>query len=84
LNLLKVPMKLEDLVKNIFDYYKIRISYNKFLLITSTIRSYLAYLYKLKMIDTKFEDNYLYYFKITKKEWLLWLEKFIHLNHLEL
>ncbi len=68
LNLLKVPMKLEDLVKNIFDYYKIRISYNKFLLITSTIRSYLAYLYKLKMIDTKFEDNYLYYFKITKKE----------------
>ncbi len=68
LRLLETPRTLENLVKSIFDYYKIRISYNKLLLITSTVRSYLAYLYRLKLISTKFEDNYLYYYKITEKE----------------
>jgi len=60
---LKTPMTLENLVKNIFDYYKMHITYNKFLLVTSTIRSYLAYLYNEKLIETRFENNYLYYYK---------------------
>lgn len=60
---LKTPLTLENLVKNIFDYYKMHITFNKFLLVTSTIRSYLAYLYKENLVETKFIDNYLYYYK---------------------
>lgn len=63
IQLVSKPSTLESIVKGIFDHYKIRISYNKFLLITSTIRSYLAYLCHKGIIETKFEDNYLYYYK---------------------
>ena len=63
LGILSIPRTLETLVKNIFDYYKMHITFNKFLLVTSTIRSYLAYLYKQNKIETKFDDNYLYYYK---------------------
>ena len=63
LEILSIPRTLETLVKNIFDYYKMHITFNKFLLVTSTIRSYLAYLYKQNKIETKFDDNYLYYYK---------------------
>ena len=48
---------VEEVTSHIFDYYKLRISYNKFLLITSTIRSYLAYLNHLKKIKNYFKNN---------------------------
>ena len=63
LDKLSIQKTLEQLVKEIFDYYNLRISNNKYLLVTSTIRSYLAYLYSLKKIETKFENNYFYYRK---------------------
>ncbi len=63
LNILDVQKTCEQIVKEVFDHYQIKISYNKFLLITSTIRSYLAYLFNKGIIETKFENNYLYYFK---------------------
>lgn len=61
---LSSPTTLEDLVKMIFDYYKIDISYNKYLIITSTIRSYLAYLGKNGKTTTMFIKNKLYYLAI--------------------
>ena len=60
---LEYKKTLEQLVKEIFDYYNLKISNNKYLLVTSTIRSYLAYLYYLGKIDTEFENNYFYYRK---------------------
>ena len=41
----------------IFDYYKLRISYNKYMLILSTVRSYLSYLSNSKRIRNYFKDN---------------------------
>ncbi len=63
LNIVQTPQKLDDIIKKVFDYYDIRISYNKYLLISSTVRSFLSYLFNLNLIDTKFENNYLLYFR---------------------
>lgn len=41
----------------IFDYYHLKISYNKYMLILSTIRSYLSYLSNSKRIRNYFKDN---------------------------
>ena len=41
----------------IFSYYKLRISYNKYMLILSTVRSYLSYLSNSKRIRNYFKDN---------------------------
>ena len=47
----------------IFDYYKLRISYNKYMLILSTVRSYLSYLSNSKRIRNYFKDNRLVFIK---------------------
>ena len=57
LDILKNPMTIEDCVALIFKHYSLRISYNKYLLITSTIRSYIAYLSNNKRLDKEFKDN---------------------------
>ena len=51
----------EEVCKYIFDYYKLRMSYNKYMLIMATIRSYLAYLSNNKKIKNYFKDNMLVY-----------------------
>lgn len=57
LNILKTPMTVEDCVAKVFEHYKLKISYNKYLLITSTIRSYIAYLSNNGKIDKQFVNN---------------------------
>ena len=42
---------------HIFDHYGLRITYNKYLLILSTVRSYLSYLSNSKRIKNYFKDN---------------------------
>ncbi len=63
LELLNEPLTIEDCVSRIFEHFKLKISYNKYLLITSTIRSYLSYLSNKKQIDKYFKDNKLYFVK---------------------
>ena len=41
----------------IFDYFKLKITYNKYMLILSTVRSYLSYLSNSKRIKNYFKDN---------------------------
>ncbi len=52
---------LEEVVSLVFDHYRLKISYNKYLLITSTIRSYIAYLNNKKELTTTFKDNKMYF-----------------------
>lgn len=61
LSIVNEPTTLEEIVKKMCDYFNITLSYNKYLLITSTTRSYLAYLGHKGMIITKIQDNKLYY-----------------------
>ena len=63
LNVLEDPHTIEELVSKIFKHYKLRITYNRHMLITSTIRSYVAYLSNNKKIKNYFEDDKLYFVK---------------------
>ena len=51
----------EEVCAYLFDYYKLRISYNKYMLIMSTTRSYLAYLSNNKKLKNYFQNNKLMY-----------------------
>lgn len=62
LEILKSPHTVEEVVASVFEHYHLKISYNKYLLISSTIRSYLSYLSNAKKIDKKFMDNKLYFY----------------------
>ena len=42
---------------HIFNYYNLNITYNKYMLILSTVRSYLSYLSNSKRIKNYFKDN---------------------------
>ena len=57
LDYLKEEHNCTECCQFIFDHYKLRISYNKYMLILSTIRSYLSYLSNSKRIKNYFKDN---------------------------
>lgn len=47
----------EDILKKIFDVYNLKMDFNQYVLIGSTIRSYLSYLYDENKVECIFEDN---------------------------
>lgn len=47
----------EEILKFIFDKYNLAVNVNQYVLIGSTIRSYLTYLYELNKIKYEFKDN---------------------------
>lgn len=51
----------EDILKGIFDKYKLMMNTNQYVLIGSTIRSYLSYLYDEGKITYIFKDNKMYW-----------------------
>lgn len=51
----------EDILKGIFDKYKLMMNTNQYVLIGSTIRSYLSYLYDEGRITYIFKDNKMYW-----------------------
>ena len=57
LEFLKEEHNCTECASHIFDYYNLRISYNKYMLILSTVRSYLSYLSNNKRIKNYFKDN---------------------------
>ena len=57
LSYLNEERTVEDVVAYIFDIYELKISYNKYMLITSTIRSYLSYLSNSGRIKNYFKNN---------------------------
>lgn len=57
LKFLKEEHNCTECATYIFNYYHLKISYNKYMLILSTIRSYLSYLSNCKRIRNYFKDN---------------------------
>lgn len=51
----------EDILKSIFDDYGLAMNANQYVLIGSTVRSYLSYLYDDGKICLKFRDNKMYW-----------------------
>ena len=51
----------EEILKIIFDEYKLTLSSNQYVLIGSTIRSYLSYLYEEEKLIYEFKDNRMYW-----------------------
>lgn len=51
----------EDILKSIFDEYGLAMNANQYVLIGSTVRSYLSYLYDDGKICLKFRDNKMYW-----------------------
>ena len=51
----------EDILKKVFDEYSLAMNPNQYVLIGSTVRSYLSYLYEEKKIEFAFEDNKMYW-----------------------
>lgn len=61
LEICKTPKTVEDIIEEVFSHYMLHISYNKYLLISSTMRSYIAYLSNKKRLRNYFENNRLYF-----------------------
>jgi hypothetical protein len=55
---------VEDVTAYIFNYYDLKISYNKYMIITSTIKSYLSYLSNERRIKNYFKNNKLVFISI--------------------
>lgn len=57
LSLLKTPMTFERLLKVLFDYYKLQMTPEQYVLAGSTVRSYLSYLKDGDKIKFSFVEN---------------------------
>ncbi|MHB8089352.1 MAG: MBL fold metallo-hydrolase [Firmicutes bacterium HGW-Firmicutes-18] len=53
------PMMFEEVLKKTFDYFQLNMDWNQYVLVGSTIRSYLAYLHEDGKIETTFVNNHL-------------------------
>lgn len=59
--ILKTPMNFEELLKQIFDDYELMINFEQYVLLGSTVRSYLSWLKDKEEIKADFKNNYLIY-----------------------
>lgn len=55
------PRRFEDILKLVFDHYGLKMDFNQYVLVGSTIRSYLSYLHDDGDVAVVFADNQLYY-----------------------
>ena len=59
------PASLEELQKRIFDHYDLAMDFNQYVLVGSTLRSYLSYLHDKKEMEVVFEGNRLLFQTVT-------------------
>ena len=53
------PVCFEQILKKLFDHYSLAMNFEQYVLVGSTVRSYLSWLKELGRIDVVFEDNML-------------------------
>jgi hypothetical protein len=51
------PSSFETLLKTLFDKYGLSMDFNQYVLVGSTVRSYLSYMLDNQMINAVFQDN---------------------------
>lgn len=56
-NICKEEKTFEDILKNVFDEYKLTMNVNQYVLVGSTIKSYLSYLYDENKLKYEFKNN---------------------------
>jgi len=59
--LLQEEMQFEELLKRVFDAYGLMMSFEQYVLVGSTLRSYLSWLRDMGKVTVEFRDNYLYW-----------------------
>lgn len=57
------PINFEMLLQKLFDHYSLKLNFNQYVLVGSTVKSYLSYLYDLNLIEAIFENNMLLWVK---------------------
>lgn len=55
--LCKVPICFEAILKKLFDDFGLKMNFEQYVLVGSTVRSYLAWLKDTKKVDACFENN---------------------------
>jgi hypothetical protein len=55
------PTCFEDILKQIFDHYTLIMDFSQYILVGSTIRSYLSFLYDEEKLNVKFVDNKMFW-----------------------
>ena len=53
----------EDILKDIFDSYNLTMNSNQYVLVGSTVRSYLSYLYDKEQLEFEFKENKMFWKK---------------------
>ena len=56
-NICKNEVTFEDILKYIFDEYELVMNSNQYVLVGSTIKSYLSYMYDENKLIYEFKDN---------------------------
>lgn len=51
------PLIFEEILKKVFDHYRLTMDYNQYVLVGSTIRSYLSYLHDQGRLQLRVADN---------------------------
>lgn len=64
LELCETPSYFEEILKNLFREYQLEMNFEQYVLIGSTVRSYLAWLKESGKLEAYFEDNTLFWKKI--------------------
>ncbi|MPM26294.1 hypothetical protein SDC9_72795 [bioreactor metagenome] len=64
LSFLSVPVITEEIIKKVFDEYGLEMNFEQYVLVGSTIRSYLSWLRDTGRIDAVFEGNRLLWQRI--------------------
>jgi len=57
LELCRAPVTQEELQKRVFVHYGLKLDFNQYVLVGSTLRSYLSYLLDRNLMETLFEEN---------------------------
>lgn len=55
------PISFEDILQHVFDHYALTMNFTQYVLLGSTIRSYLSYLHDRGEVTTLFEQNKLFW-----------------------